>query len=156
MIRHVTSSFIVSLSLFFSQCVSKDTEKNKPVHPPKKSAPVFKTKNAEKEPALVVKTDTINKENAVAFLEAYGNKHPETLVVFETRLELLPSNSTEILLYTELVLSSSQKRDILVRPVSIRLLRALSFREEILIIDHKEKRIQYNYRIRGNKTLSQA
>ena len=34
----------------------------------------------------MVKTDTINKENAVAFLEAYGNKHPETLVVFETRL----------------------------------------------------------------------
>ena len=78
--------FIVSLLIIFSQCVSKDTEKNKPVHPPKKSAPVFKTKNAEKEPALVVKTDTINKENAVAFLEAYGNKHPETLVVFETRL----------------------------------------------------------------------
>ena len=66
--------------------MSKDTEKNKPVHLPKKSAPVFKTKNTEKEPALVVKTDTINKENAVAFLEAYGNKHPETLVVFETRL----------------------------------------------------------------------
>ena len=78
--------FIVSLLIIFSQCVSKDTEKNKPVHLPKKSAPVFKTKNAEKEPALVVKTDTINKENAVAFLEAYGNKHPETLVVFETRL----------------------------------------------------------------------
>ncbi|MDT7833186.1 peptidylprolyl isomerase [Flavobacteriaceae bacterium S356] len=30
-------------------------------------------------------TDTINKNNVVAFLTAYGKQHPETVVLFETR-----------------------------------------------------------------------
>jgi peptidylprolyl isomerase len=65
---------------------AKVPEKKEETLPKKQAVEKTKVKKAplKKEPK-VVETDTINKNNVVDFLKAYGKLNPETLVLFETR-----------------------------------------------------------------------
>jgi peptidylprolyl isomerase len=77
--------FIVTI-LVLTSCDSKSTEKKETKTPETKTIvqPKPKEKKVEKAPKKI-ETDTINNENKVAFLTAYGKLNPETVVLFETR-----------------------------------------------------------------------
>lgn len=78
-----TPIILLLLVFTFSQC-KKDEEKKEPIkitiEKPKVKKKVVIEIPKEKE------TDTINNENKVEFLKAYGKLNPETIVLFETRL----------------------------------------------------------------------
>jgi peptidylprolyl isomerase len=79
---------ILTISIFFLGACgdAKVPEKKEETLPKKQAVEKTKVKKAplKKEPK-VVETDTINKNNVVDFLKAYGKLNPETLVLFETR-----------------------------------------------------------------------
>lgn len=72
------------LCLFLLQCQKKQEENKKDPIPVKKETKKVEEKVVKKQ--LKNETDTINRKNTVAFLEAFGKKNPETIVLMETRL----------------------------------------------------------------------
>lgn len=79
--------FFVLLLIFMASCDSKAPAKKEATAPEKKEVKKsVEKKKAKKEEPKKVETDTINKDNKVEFLTAYGKLNPETVVLFETRL----------------------------------------------------------------------
>ena len=80
-------TFLIVGFLILTSCDSATPDKKAP-SPPKKEVvqkPTIKKEVVKKTPKKI-ETDTISDENKVAFLTAYGKLHPETLVLFKTRL----------------------------------------------------------------------
>lgn len=80
-------SFYILFLLLFTQCDSKAPTKKQEAVPQQKvvEKPEMKKTPLKEEPK-VVETDTINKNNVIEFLTAYGKLNPESVVLFETEL----------------------------------------------------------------------
>lgn len=86
-VAHKSYFVLFLLFLVLGSCSENGTKKEDPVQPkksirPEKKVVSKKIKTLPKEK----RTDTINKNNVVTFLTAYGKENKETIVQFETRL----------------------------------------------------------------------
>ncbi len=74
------------LLVAFSQCKDNEVKQEVKATPQKTIKKKSETSAIKKEVPVEKETDTINKNNVVEFLTAYGKLNPETIVLFETRL----------------------------------------------------------------------
>ena len=78
---------LLGFLIVFTQCDSPaPTEKESTTPKEKMVEKTEQPKEIKKEAPKEIETDTINKDNRVEFLTAYGKLNPETVVLFETRL----------------------------------------------------------------------